>query len=517
MQATSTKYRFSWSVTVFREQSLPVTATPAGYAALIDAFDLNVPLPRTLSATGERHRTLVKDGWRIYSPSYAPPPRLDGHLTFALKHEGVDLAVLKRLFAASGPSPIEAIVRAAPTGAYARRIWFLYEWLTGRRLGLPNADRGAYPLVVDPKRQFVAGAVNSSRHRVKNNLPGTPGFCPLVFRTERLDRFLALDLQSRAHAAAAAVPRDLLARAAAFLLLDDSRASYAIEGERPPQARIQRWGHAIGQAGKQPLDVAELCRLQRIVIGDDRFVPLGLRNEGGFVGERDRETRQPIPSHVSAKPEDLQQLVDGLIAFDRQAAREFDPVLAAAILAFGFVYIHPFEDGNGRVHRYLVHHVLAERGFNPPGVTFPVSSAILHRIREYRSTLEDYSRRLLPVVDWQPTADGNVRVLNDTADFYRFFDATPHAEFLYGCVQRTIEHDLPNEAEFLGRYDAFRTGVNRIVDMPDRVSDLLFRFLRLNNGTLSRRARTKEFAALTQDEIGRIEALYREAFETGQR
>ena len=459
----------------------------------------------------------MKDGWRIYSPSYAPPPRLDGHLTFALKHEGVDLAVLKRLFAASGPAPIEAIVKAAPTGAYARRIWFLYEWLTGRRLGLLNADRGAYPLVVDPKRQYTAATVNSPRHRVKNNLPGTPEFCPLVSRTEWLDRFIALDLQSRAQDAAAAVPRDLLARAAAFLLLDDSRASFAIEGERPPQARILRWGQAIGQAGKQPLDVEELCRLQSIVIGDDRFVPLGLRTEGGFVGERDRKTQQPIPSHVSARPEDLQQLVDGLVAFDRQAARELDPVLAAAVLAFGLVYIHPFADGNGRVHRYLLHHVLAERGFNPPGVTFPVSSAILHRIREYRSTLEDYSRRLLPAVDWQPTEDGNVRVLNDTADFYRFFDATPHAEFLYGCVQRTIEHDLPNEAEFLRRYDTFRTGVNLVVDMPDRLSDLLFRFLRQNAGKLSQRARTKEFAALTEEEVSRIEALYGEAFGAGQR
>ena len=459
----------------------------------------------------------MEDGWQIYSPSYAPPPRLDGHLTFALKYEGVDLAVLKRLFAASGPAPIEAIVRAAPTGAYARRIWFLYEWLTGRRLGLPNADRGPYPLVVDPKRQYAAAAVNSSRHRVKNNLPGTPEFCPLVSRTERLDRFIALDLRSRAQDAAAAVPRDLLARAAAFLLLDDSRASYAIEGERPPQDRIQRWGHAIGQAGKQPLDLDELCRLQRVVIGDARFVPLGLRNEGGFVGERDRETPQPIPSHVSAKPEDLQQLVDGLVAFDRQAARELDPVLTAAVLAFGFVYIHPFEDGNGRVHRYLIHHVLAERGFNPLGVTFPVSAAILDRIHEYRSTLEDYSKRLLPVVDWEPTESGNVRVLNDTADFYRFFDATPHAEFLYGCVQRTIEHDLPDEAEFLRRYDAFRTGLNLIVDMPERLSDLMFRFLRQNNGTLSRRGRTREFSPLTDPEVARIEGLYRQVFDAGER
>ena len=217
------RHRFSPPVSVFRDQRLPVTAAPAGYAALIDACDLNVPLPRTLSAIGERHRLVAQDGWRIYSPRYAPPPSLAGHLTFALKHEGIDLAVLKRLYAASGPAPIEALVRAAPTGAYARRLWFLYEWLTGRRLDLPNADRGAYPPVVDPQRQYAAGAETSSRHRVKNNLPGTPRFCPLVSRSERLDRCMALDLQARARAAAAAVPRDLLARAAAFLLLEDSR------------------------------------------------------------------------------------------------------------------------------------------------------------------------------------------------------------------------------------------------------------------------------------------------------
>ena len=506
------EYRFSQSVRVFREQRLPVTATPAGYAALIDAYDLRVPLPRTLSATGERHRFLAQAGWRIFSPRHVPPANLAGHLTFALKHEGLDLAVLKRLFRATGPAPIEAIVRASPTGAYARRVWFLYEWLTGRRLDLPNADRGAYPPVLDPKLQFPAAAENSTRHRVKNNLPGIPEFCPLVSRTEALDRFIKLDLPSSAREANAAVPQDLMARAAAFLLLKDSRASFVIEGERPPQDRIQRWGRAIGQAGTQPLDLDELLRLQQIVIGDARFVQLGLRTEGGFVGERDRETQQPIPDHVSAKPEDLAGLVDGLIAFDRKAAPDLDAVLAAAALAFGFVYIHPFEDGNGRVHRYLVHHVLAKHGFNPPGLVFPVSAAILNRIREYRRTLEDYSHRLLPAVDWKPTESGNVTVLNDTADFYRFFDATAHAEFLYGCVRHTVEHDLPEETTYLQQYDAFNTGLTLIVDMPERLSNLLFRFLRQNDGKLSHRGRTREFAQLTEDEISRAEALYRETF-----
>jgi hypothetical protein len=140
------------------------------------------------------------------------------------------------------------------------------------------------------------------------------------------------------------------------------------------------------------------------------------------------------------------------------------------------VITHPFEDGNGRIHRYLIHHVLAQRGFSPAGVVFPVSTAILARIDEYRITLEDYSRRLLPVINWQPTADGNVKVLNDTADFYRFFDATPQAEFLFACVRKTVEEDLPHEAEFLQRYDQFCADMEQLVDMPHRTIDLLFHF-----------------------------------------
>jgi hypothetical protein len=42
-------------------------------------------------------------------------------------------------------------------------------------------------------------------------------------------------------------------------------------------------------------------RLQHIVVGDARYVRLGLRHEGGFVGEHDRETGMPLPEHISAE------------------------------------------------------------------------------------------------------------------------------------------------------------------------------------------------------------------------
>ncbi len=507
-----TQYDFSGSVTIFHEQRLPEAATPAGYATLIDALRLRVPLPRTLSATGPRHKQYQQDGWHIYTPRHAPTADLDGHLTFALKYEGLDLGVLKALFRATGPTPIEAMVRATPTGTYARRAWFLYEWLLGSKLDLPDADKGAYASVVDPDQQWAGPGKTSHRHRVKNNLPGTPAFCPMIAWTDRLRAFTERGLHARARTVVANVPADLLARTAAFLLLKDSKSSFAIENEHPPRDRIQRWGRAIGEAGRRPIDLDELLRLQRIVIGDDRFVQLGLREDGGFVGEHDRDTRMPIPDHISARPEDLRSLIDGLIAFDRAAAPHLDPILAAAALAFGFVYIHPFADGNGRLHRYLIHHVLAERGFNPPGVVFPVSAAILDRIDDYRRTLETYSARLLPLIEWQPTDENNVEVLNDTGDFYRFFDATPHAEFLFQCVEQTIDVDLPAEAKYLKAYDDFQRALANIVDMPDRTADLLFSFLRQNDGKLSKRGRDKEFEKLREDEIAQIESAYAAAF-----
>ena len=161
---TVEQYHFSGPLTDFQEIRFPEKATPAGDSALLHALDLAVPLPRTLSAIGERHRIIERDGWRIMTPRYAPPASLEGHLTFALEYEGLDLAVLKRLFLKTGSGPIEALVRKKPTGSYARRIWFLYEWLTGARLDLPDAEAGRYVPVVDPELQWAVPEETAPRY-----------------------------------------------------------------------------------------------------------------------------------------------------------------------------------------------------------------------------------------------------------------------------------------------------------------------------------------------------------------
>ena len=171
------------------------------------------------------------------------------------------------------------------------------------------------------------------------------------------------------------------------------------------------------------------------------------------------------------------------------------------------------QDGNGRIHRWLIHHALAAASYNPPGLVFPISAAILRQLDAYRTVLETYSRPLLPEIEWQRTQSGNVEVLNHTADFYRYFDATAHAEFLYECVEQTIIHDLPEEVYFLEAFDRFGDGVQQVVDMPSAQIELLQKFLQQNGGQLSQRARAQEFAALTDEEVLRVEQLYLDAFE----
>jgi len=488
-------------------------ASLAGYAALITGHELSVPAPDYLCAIGLKHKRYKEGRWQVFTPRHKPQDTLQGHLTFALKYEGIDLAVLKALLDAIEPKEIAEIVRSEPTGAYSRRIWFLFEWLCETKIDLEDATKGNFIPLLNDTLQYAATPRDSKRHRVRNNLPGTREFCPLIRRTEKLDQFIAMNLSQAAVDHIGKTHADLLSRAAAFLLLKDSKASYTIEGESPPHSRIERWGKIIGEAGQRKLSVEEFEYLQTIVIVDSRFIMPGCRIAGGFVGDHDRTTGTPMPVHISARAQDLESLLGGFIeTYQLLSDSDYDAVLMAALVAFGFVFIHPFEDGNGRIHRYLFHHVLAEKSFVSKGLVFPVSAVILDRIDDYRQTLEHYSKPRLDLIEWRPTDKNNVEVLNETIDLYRYFDATRQAEFFFECVEETVNTTLPEEVSYLTKYDLLNDFIKNYIDMPDKLVDLLVRFLNQNDGKLSTRARDKEFSQFTEAEVQAIENKYDEFF-----
>jgi Fic family protein len=513
-QIVMSNKRFSLQISIFHGIQAPEEGLLVGYGAIIEAYGLAMPIPGILALISTKNRKYSTDQWRVYTPRYEPKDTLYDQLVFALKYEGVNPLFFKKLFEQIREEEITRLVQIEPLGQYSRRIWFLYEWLMKKRLAIPDLDKGNFVMLIDEELQYASPlAINSTRHRIKNNIAGTVDFCPLINKTEKIERYIAKNTIENINTAIRSIHKDVLLRTSSFLLLKDSKASFSIEGENPTQNRALRWGKAIGQAGSKPLSKEELYRLQQIVIENSKFVPMGYRTEGGFVGEHDRITGEPIPEHISSKQADVEKLMSGLLEASKQMETTgFHPLLTAAAIAFGFVYIHPFVDGNGRIHRYIIHHLLAAMKYSPQGIIFPVSAAILDRIVDYRKVLESYSHQLLDFIEWEKTKDNNVNVLNDTIDFYRYFDATAQAEFLCECVDDTIHKIIPQEVAYLQKYDAMKLWFDNNYQMPDKMVALLIRFLEQNNGTLSNRAKEKEFAALTEEEVKEIEDNYQVYF-----
>jgi len=505
---------FSQEISIFHGLITPEKATIVGIGAIIDKLKLAMPLPYKLSLISSKRRNYETERWKVYSSKAAFEDTLYKHLVFALKYEGIDLLFFKKLFEKLSKSEIVLLLKKQPTGKYTRKIWFLYEWLMEEKLDIPDLTIKNYVLLLDEKLQYgIPNGVRYTRHRIINNLPGTKDFCPLITRTPKLDEYITSDLARQESDYLKGIRKDILQRASAFLLLKDSKASFNIEGISPKNKRAARWGEAIGQAGSNDLSKEELLRLQQIVIENDRFIEMGFRKKGGFVGQHDRITGEPIPAHISARWQDLDNLMEGFITTNNLLLeKDIDAVLAAAIIAFGFVFIHPFEDGNGRIHRYLIHHILAKKHFSPQGIIFPVSASILDHIDDYKKVLESYSQPLLDFIDWEETEDHNVDVKNETIDFYRYFDATRQTEFLYDCVNDTVLNIIPNEVNYLKNYDEFKQFLDNEFEMPDKTVALLVRFLEQNNGSLSKRARENEFQNLNNTEVLQIETKFKKIF-----
>lgn len=505
--------RFSLQLSVYNGRKVPEDGVIVGYGAIIEVFKLAVPIPNKLSFVSSKNRQFENNEWKVYPSRYLPDENLYKHLIFALKYEGVDLLAFKKLFEVLSSVEMEEMIQQENLGQYSRRIWFLYEWLTGKKLNIPDLKTGNLVPVIDEKLQYAIDGVSSPRHKVINNLPGNQDFCPLIRKTEKLEKYIESNIRKEKSNYLNRVHKDILQRASSFLLLKDSKASFSIEGENPRNNRAARWGIAIGQAGKNELSIAELNRLQQLVIENDRFIKMGIRRQQGFIGDRDRTTQEPIPDHISAKFEDLDQLMAGWIQTQKVlTGSRMDPVLVAAKIAFGFVFIHPFVDGNGRLHRYIIHHILSQTGYTEQGIICPVSASILTHIQDYAKTLESYSHPILNFIDWKASENNNVEILNETIDYYRYFDATAQAEFLFYCVNDTLVNVIPHEVEYLQKYDEFKRFLDNKYEMPDNMISLLVGFLEQGNGQLSKRSLKKEFSDLTEKEVEEIEGKFKAIF-----
>lgn len=499
----------------FQNEILPDSCRLVGYAWLLNHLNLNIPL-RELCCVSEKRlavQKLQKKQWLIFDSQLSVEESLYSNLEFAIKHETIDMLVLKFIFKAFSQDSIVTYIKINPKRILSKKIWFLYEFLLEEQLSIENLPVGKYDDLLDSRKYIVKNnPIKSQRHKLNNNLLGTSKICPIVTRTKKLQGYINSDLSSDISDVIGKVSKSLVRRAASFLLLSDSRASFEIEGERPTKNRIENWGKIINEAGKTQLSIDEIQRLHAILLEDSRFMKIGLRDDEVFLGDRDRDNH-PLPEFIGAKSKDLNHLLQDWIELDTiLSSDELDPILHAVIIAFSFVYIHPLEDGNGRIHRYLIHHVLAHRSFYPKGMIFPISNVILDEIEKYRDILVSHTTPLMDLIEWEATSSGNVKILNDTESLYRFFNCTQSCEFIYESVEKTIKETLPDELRYLNSFDKAYAEINDFIEMPDNKIKSLITFILQNDGKLSKNKKEKYYEKLTQSEIENIENIIDEYF-----
>jgi hypothetical protein len=188
-----------------------------------------------------------------------------------------------------------------------------------------------------------------------------------------------------------------------------------------------------------------------------------------------------------------------------RTAMTIDPVIHASLVGFGFVYIHPFADGNGRMHRFILQQILARRGFSPTDFIIPVSPAILRDRVGYLNTLATFSNQIMPHIQYtRNQKTGKVTVKQHAVDLYRYPDLTAHAEFLYEKIDDALERDVHSELIYLQTYDRAKLRLQLVKDLPDHQMQVFLR-LCFSSGALTDHLRQQHFPDIDTSVINAME------------
>lgn len=453
---------------------------------------------------------------QIYGPRYAPAnDTVIEHLVFALKYDDINLSFLKAVFDRIPGMKLALYISSNPSGKYARKLGFLYEFTTQKQLDDISSVSGKYLDLLDQDKYVTSKAVKNARWKISDNLLGGPEFCPIVRKTPMMTSLLEWNISEAIIKIIEYYPEDIFKRAISYLYNKETRSSYAIERENPSPDRTERFIALLETAGRDidnsVLEEKSLTTLQNAIV-DPRFAARGFRDFQNYIGQTLPDFTEII-HYICPPPQYINSLMKGLS--DCHIKSEGAPgIIRAAIISFGFVFFHPYDDGNGRIHRFLIHDTLVRDGIVPEGIIIPVSAYMLNNIKEYDQALENFSKPMMKITKFQKKNNEEIEILNpsEIESWYRFPDLTVQSIFLAQTIQATIKNDIPNELRFIQRYDDLKSTVQKIVDMPDKDINMIIVFVHQNHGIFPKRRRNK-FEKLTDSEIHQIELAYREFFE----
>jgi len=457
-----------------------------GYEFLSDLLKTSAfPLARPARVSAVTKVTAMPD--RLAVPASVAPTSnapLD-HLMFALKHEGLQLQAAILALKKIDPEDVGQAFQHSPSSAYLRQICYLWELANGVTLeGLPAAT-GPYTSIFDAT-EFVTGPANrNARWRVDFNGLGSRAFCPTVRRTPEIEALLGKNILGSAREFVAGLDSAVLDRAVRWAYLSETQGSYAIENETPTSNKSEAFAALLARAHAAERVTEEfLVSLQNLTVSNPLDKAMQFRTDQNWL-------RNALPgalgvTYLPPPPDLMVSIMDQVMDLANRPDSGIDPLVLGSLVSFGFVFAHPFMDGNGRLSRFLFHKLVCSRGLLPSGLVLPVSVAMKRHEARYLEALESFSKPARAL--WQVTAIDDVRVdavfTGDPAN-YQFWDATDCVTFGLQMAAEALDHDLRNESAFLHRFDVVYTAVNDAIDINNNDLVLLVRACLQNQGRLS--------------------------------
>jgi hypothetical protein len=448
----------------------------------------------------------------IWAPKSTAPATDDplGHLLFALKHEGINLPIIVQVLSRIPPERLLAEIRATPNGANIRKACYLWETYTGNSLEDIPPVGGQVAELFDPANYVTTAGVRNAKWRVRFNGLGSPAYCPTVERTPAINALMDTGILAQANTFIGSLSHEMMDRALAWAYLSETESSFAIERETPSESKAESFANLLRQAhDPQPLSESYLSALQSSVVSSAIDQASSFRDEQNWL-------RGPLRgssgvTYVPPEPALAGELMDGLISFGNGLARDIDPIVAASVISFGFVFIHPFMDGNGRLSRFLFHHALCQSGKLEKGFMLPVSIAMKRNEADYLAALNGFSRKARRF--WDVTwLDGDEYDFKFTGhpSIYQFWDATRCVEFGFNMAQQALDIDLRKETEFLAYYDQIVRAVNDAVDIRNSDLAALVVSCLQQNGTISKNRRKQYGVRVPEATFALIERITRD-------
>lgn len=430
------------------------------------------------------------------------------HVLFALKHEGTNLQVLSETMAHIPAEQLTGRLRDTPSSLLVRKACYLWEAFTGRPLIDIPAIGGPYGDLFDPKRYITAPAQKNSKWRINFNGIGSIGYCPSVERTPSIEAGIASDILGRTKAFLGEIGAVNADRALTWAYLSETEQSFAIEHETPSQNKATAFVALLQQAHeKRELSEDYLVDLQSATIANPFDQAAAFRHEQNWLRSGGLRGASSV-SYVPPPPALLADLMPQFMRLANTIPKQIDPIVAASIASFGFVFLHPFMDGNGRLSRFLFHYALCQSGQLERGLLLPVSIAMKRHENEYLSALQRFSKPARTQWDVRWIDENRFDFTFKGKDsIYRYWDATPGVEFGLKMAEQSLDVHLRQETEYLAQFDRIYQATNAEFDIRNNDLHMMIVAALQNSGVISNNRRKQLAGRVPQESFAFVEAL----------